>query len=118
MAGVAGLKHLTQSVKTPLDAFHCLGECIMAERALPRERAVVRSRTSVESQPFLCRPPMGRASLRGEFCGGRDHQRVTQLYRRGPTADCTSPNAVLWGMEAQLCVNGVDGQEAETGLLV
>ena len=32
-------KHTTPSVKTPLDAFHRLGECIMAERALPRERA-------------------------------------------------------------------------------
>ena len=29
-------RHTTQSVKTPLDAFHRLGECIMAERALQR----------------------------------------------------------------------------------
>jgi len=31
-------RHMWQSVKTPLDAFHCLGESIMAEHAHPRER--------------------------------------------------------------------------------
>ena len=109
-------RHTTPNVKTPLDALHRLGECVMAERALPREGAAGCSRTSVENRPFLCRPSMGRTSLHGEFCGGTGHQGVSQLHSWGPAADCTSPNAVLWGMEAQLCINGVDGKDAETGL--
>ena len=68
--------------------------------------------SSVESRPFLCRPTMGRASLRGEFCGGTG---VPQLYRWAPE-QIAHPHTVLWGMEAQLRVNGVDGQDAETGL--
>ena len=83
---------------------------------LPPERAAVRSRAVVENRPFQCRPPMGGTSLHGEFCGGAGRQGVPQLYSGGPTADCTSPNAVLWGMETQLCINGMDGQDAETGL--
>ena len=62
----------------------------MAERALSRERAVVRSGTSVENlpffslsgnciiekRPFLCQPPMGQTSFYGGFDGGVGHQRV------------------------------------------
>jgi len=88
----------------------------MAERALTEERTAVRSGTSVKNWPFLCQPSMGRTSLHGEFCGGTGHQGVPQLYSWGPAAEGLSPNTVSWGMETQLCVNKVDGQDAETGL--
>jgi len=105
-------KQLMPSLKTPLDVFHCSGENIMAERTLPRECAMLRSKTSVESRPFPCRPPMGKCSLHGT-----GHQGISQLYCWGPTIDGTSPDTVLQGVETQMHVNGVDGQDAETGLL-
>jgi len=66
--------------------------------------------------PFLCQPSMGKSSLHGEFCAGTGHQRVSQLHSCGPTAQGLSINTMLWGMETQLCINKVDGQDAETGL--
>ena len=81
-----------------------------------REREAVRSGTSVNNRPFLCRPSMGKSSIHGEFCGRTGHQRVSQLYSCGPTAEGLSINTMLWGMETQLCTVRVDGQDAETGL--
>jgi len=54
MGGVRLLKkHITLSVKAQFNASFSLREnSIMAERALSRERAVVRSGTSVENRSF------------------------------------------------------------------
>ena len=85
-----------------LDAFHCLGECITrahrgAFKDLSRESAL--SVLTPHGQSFPSRGVLLRDGS-----------------PESTTADCTSSNTVLWGMEAQLCVNGVDGQDAETGL--
>ena len=124
-------KHITPSVKAPFNAsFSLRKNSIMAERALSREHAVVRSGTSVENRsffsqsenciiekrPFLCQPPMGQTSFYGGFDGGVGHQIVPQLHSCGAAADCTSPNTMLWGMENQWCINRAHGQDTETGL--
>jgi len=77
----------------------------------------VRSRTSVENLPFLCQPPMGQTSFYVRFGSGVGHQRVLELLSCGSTAACMSPNTVVWGMEAQLCTDRVDGQDTETGAI-
>jgi len=103
------VKHTTP-VKAPVNAvFHSDENSIMVERALKRERAAVRSGSSIDNRPFLFRPPTGKSSLYGEFCGRAGHQRVSQLYSCGPTAKGLSINIMLWGMETQLCTDKVDG---------
>ncbi|KAK5902611.1 hypothetical protein CesoFtcFv8_007850 [Champsocephalus esox] len=87
---------------------------ILRERTLTHERVAVRSGSSVNNRPFLCRPSMGESSLHGEFCGGTGRQRVPQLYSCGPTAEGMPFNTVLWGMETQLSV--VHPQRRKEGL--
>ena len=77
-------KHTSPSVIAPINAFHRLCEDgIMTECTAPRERAAVRSRTSVENRPFLCQLPMGQTSFYGRFGGGVGHQRWYKRAQQG-----------------------------------
>ena len=102
-------KQLTPSVRTPIDVFFTVWvkTSWRSTRSHGSEPRCVQG-PQWRVGPFLSRPPMGRASRHGEFCGGAGRQRVPQLYCWGLTVDCTSPNTVLWEWETQLRVNGVD----------